>query len=159
MYKYTVRLCPLMNLPVLSRSRLHFHMIHDVHLRLVWSKDLEAGPISAQMVHGAENTHKLERWLCAWHFTSTPSQLLSVNASSSTTHFCRAERHTISPITPILTKQPRGCQCHPTSHTLRTPGTKAQLNFIYFNHNTSLNFLPGLIKWNSIEYITFTFCH
>lgn len=41
--------------PVLSRGRLLSHVVNHVHLLLIWSKHLEAGAVTAQVVHGAED--------------------------------------------------------------------------------------------------------
>lgn len=43
------------SLPVLPRARLLLHVVHHVHLLLIWSKDLEASAVAAQVVHGAED--------------------------------------------------------------------------------------------------------
>lgn len=45
----------LLGLPVLSRGRLLSHVVNHVHLLLIWSKHLEAGAVTAQVVHGAED--------------------------------------------------------------------------------------------------------
>ncbi len=34
-------------------------MVHDVHLLLVWGKDLKTGSITAQVVHGASKRHSI----------------------------------------------------------------------------------------------------
>lgn len=45
----------LKSLPVLARCRLLFHVVHHVHLLLIWSKHLEASAVTAQVVHGAND--------------------------------------------------------------------------------------------------------
>lgn len=50
-----VKQCLQTSLPVLSRGRLLPHVVHHIHLLLVWSKHLEASTVTAQVVHGAED--------------------------------------------------------------------------------------------------------
>lgn len=50
-----VQQCLQTSLPVLSRGQLLPHVVHHIHLLLVWSKHLEASTVTAQVVHGAED--------------------------------------------------------------------------------------------------------
>lgn len=45
----------LTSLPVLPRAGLLPHVVHHMHLLLIWSKHLEASTVTAQVVHGAED--------------------------------------------------------------------------------------------------------
>lgn len=47
--------CFQTSLPVLATGRLLFHVVHHMHLLLIWSKHLEASTVTAQVVHGAED--------------------------------------------------------------------------------------------------------
>lgn len=107
------------SVPVLSRGRLLSHVVHHIHLLLIWSKHLEASAVTAQMVHGAEdrvvNDHL---WIvhCAHYF-------------SHLAFLCWV----------ILTKLPRGHQSHPTSHILRIPRIHCDSQIIRNAHASILS--------------------
>lgn len=48
-----VHQCFQTSLPVLARAGLLPHVVHHLHLLLIWSKHLEASAVTAQVVHGA----------------------------------------------------------------------------------------------------------
>lgn len=50
-----VHRCLQASLPVLPCGRLLSHVVHHMHLLLIWSEHLEASTVAAQVVHGAED--------------------------------------------------------------------------------------------------------
>lgn len=47
--------CHPTSLPVFSRGRLLPHVVHHMHLLLIWREHLEACTVTAEVVHGAED--------------------------------------------------------------------------------------------------------